>query len=542
MKVRAPRLFLTTVLLVSAGTASATILVEEDFSGTPGANLTTKSWTNLGGPRIDLQSTTIDVDNSAALTTSSYSHYGRQFPSPVESLAEGDELIIQWSFWMDPGADGWVRFGVNKADSNLGYGQTYNTHDLAIGQTGGGDFPSGLSSIFLADNILYDMRTVVTATAISYEFKERSSPTWTPAPLSGSGEFSATGVDEAYIDGQNTGFFIDTLSVSCATCDMASPSMDGAWTKDRTGPWDSAGNWDIFPVPNTADHTVTFADAISSPTSVVVDNDVSINAITFDHDISYTVVGLGSLNLEANTDVQPRLPTISVAQGDHQFVVITNLLDNTSADVAPSSTLSFNHALNLMGHTLAKTGTGTMFINNVLTTGGGTIDVQEGTVSGGGTIGGDLSNDGGTLSPGNNAGIMTIEGDYVQSAAGALLLEIAGTVPGTEYDSLIVDGQASLDGALGVALLGGHQPAAGDSFGLLEITSLAGEFYQIDLPDLSTGLIWDISNLYANGRIAVVPEPGGALLLVLSLLVLLGYRGGMTLRNPPRPAPQTSGR
>ena len=53
----------------------------------------------------------------------------------------------------------------------------------------------------------------------------------------------------------------------------------------------------------------------------------------------------------------------------------------------------------------------------------------------------------------------TIEGDYVQSAAGALLLEIAGTVPGTEYDSLIVDGQASLDGALGVALLGGYQPA-----------------------------------------------------------------------------------
>ena len=136
----------------------------------------------------------------------------------------------------------------------------------------------------------------------------------------------------------------------------------------------------------------------------------------------------------------------------------------------------------------------------------------------------------------------TIEGDYVQSAAGALLLEIAGTVPGTEYDSLIVDGQASLDGALGVALLGGYQPAAGDSFDLLEIASLAGEFYQIDLPDLTTGLVWDISNLYANGRIAVVPEPGGALLLVLNLFVLLGYRGGMTLRNRPGPAPQTSGR
>ena len=38
----------------------------------------------------------------------------------------------------------------------------------------------------------------------------------------------------------------------------------------------------------------------------------------------------------------------------------------------------------------------------ILSLGGGTIDIQQGSVSGNGTIGGDVNNNGGTISPGNS--------------------------------------------------------------------------------------------------------------------------------------------
>ena len=189
-----------------------------------------------------------------------------------------------------------------------------------------------------------------------------------------------------------------------ATVTGGGPSVDGEWINDGTGSWNDDKNWDIFPAPNTRRHTAMFGDMISAPTTAVVDTDVTINTITFDHTISYGVGGLASINLESNTTEPPRSPAISVVQGHHQFQVVTNLVEDTTADVASESSLTFNNALNLMGNTLTKTGAGTMTINNQLTLGGGTVDVQEGTVAGIGAIGGDLNNVGGTLSPGSSAG------------------------------------------------------------------------------------------------------------------------------------------
>ena len=315
------------------------------------------------------------------------------------------------------------------------------------------------------------------------------------------------------------------------------PFVDGTWNNDGTATWDDAENWNIFPAtPNTAAHTATFADAISAPTTVVVNTDLSINAITFDHSVSYGVGGLGSVNLVTDPDdpndpddpFGPPLLSVSggTAASAHQFQVVVNLQDNTTADVAANSMLSFNHALNLMGNTLTKTGAGTMSINNVLTTGGGSVDVQEGTVTGGGSIGGNVKNNGGTISPGNSAGTMEIAGDYVQTEEGTLLMEIAGTKPGSEYDLLTVEGQVSLDGVLEVALLEGFQPAAGDSFDLLDFGSLAGAFDNLDLPQLAVGLAWDTIDLYVDGSVSIIPEPCGILLLVLGLSWWVGVRHG----------------
>ena len=75
---------------------------------------------------------------------------------------------------------------------------------------------------------------------------------------------------------------------------------------------------------------------------------------------------------------------------------------HTTVDVAADSTLIFDGVLNLMGQTLTKTGDGTLAINNRVTLAGGTVVGAQGTISGAGTIGGDVDNQGGTISPGNS--------------------------------------------------------------------------------------------------------------------------------------------
>ncbi|TVM29980.1 hypothetical protein DQK91_21810, partial [Oceanidesulfovibrio marinus] len=66
-----------------------------------------------------------------------------------------------------------------------------------------------------------------------------------------------------------------------------------------------------------------------------------------------------------------------------------------------------------------------------------------GTLGGYGTVAGNVVNSG-TVSPGGSIGTLTINGDYTQTAGGALFMEL-GTYT---QDQLVVTGAANLDGAL----------------------------------------------------------------------------------------------
>ena len=67
--------------------------------------------------------------------------------------------------------------------------------------------------------------------------------------------------------------------------------------------------------------------------------------------------------------------------------------------------LTFEGALNVIGRTLTKSGPGTLALNNQVTLAGGTLVGVQGTVNGDGTIGGNLINEGGTISPGKSANV-----------------------------------------------------------------------------------------------------------------------------------------
>jgi hypothetical protein len=105
----------------------------------------------------------------------------------------------------------------------------------------------------------------------------------------------------------------------------------------------------------------------------------------------------------------------------------------------------------------------------------GIVDVQAGVLNGTGTINSNLTS-AGQVRPGTAPGILTVAGNYTQTAAGSLSIEIGGTAAGSQYDRLAVTGSAALDGTLAVSRTGGFVPGAPDAFTILTFGSRGGDF------------------------------------------------------------------
>jgi hypothetical protein len=78
-----------------------------------------------------------------------------------------------------------------------------------------------------------------------------------------------------------------------------------------------------------------------------------------------------------------------------------------------------------------------------------------GLLRGHGTIVGNVVNGAGTMFPGGSIGVLTVNGNYVQSPGGTLAIEVtpnAAAGPGVGYSQLLVTGTASLAGGLAVQL------------------------------------------------------------------------------------------
>ena len=93
---------------------------------------------------------------------------------------------------------------------------------------------------------------------------------------------------------------------------------------------------------------------------------------------------------------------------------------------------------------------------------GNVIVNEDGTLGGNGSVGGITNN--GTVSPGNSPGTLTVSGDYAQTGAGALNIQIAS--PGS-FDLLAVGGAANLAGTLDVQRLNNFIPLNQSTFTIL---------------------------------------------------------------------------
>jgi hypothetical protein len=93
----------------------------------------------------------------------------------------------------------------------------------------------------------------------------------------------------------------------------------------------------------------------------------------------------------------------------------------------------------------------------------------------------------GTVAPGDAPGTITVDGSYVQTSTGSLNIELDGA-NSSQYDQLVVTGNASLNGTLDVTLGNGFTLAAGETFQILTDGSTTGNFSTLLLPTLANGL------------------------------------------------------
>ncbi|MCU0707282.1 MAG: right-handed parallel beta-helix repeat-containing protein, partial [Pirellula sp.] len=113
-------------------------------------------------------------------------------------------------------------------------------------------------------------------------------------------------------------------------------------------------------------------------------------------------------------------------------------------------------------------GVGSDGVTSLINTNGALNVASGATLKGTGTFTGNVLNQG-EIAPGNSPGIITINGNYAQSSAANLEIEIQGTNPNTpDFDQLIVNGTVTLDGTLNILHLGGFIAANGDTFRIID--------------------------------------------------------------------------
>jgi len=167
-----------------------------------------------------------------------------------------------------------------------------------------------------------------------------------------------------------------------------------------------------------------------------------------------------------------------------------------------AGTLSLEAQNSYTGPTLVENGR--LYIDGTV---GGDVEVlAPGFLGGHGMIGGSLFN-AGTVSPGNSPGTLTVAGNYVQTSAGTLTIEVGGAGAG-QHDLLAVGGHAALAGTLQLVRLSNFNLRRGEVIPFLTANGGVSGVFSTVINPFATGTFLGAEVVYGPTSVSLEMEQG----------------------------------
>jgi hypothetical protein len=149
------------------------------------------------------------------------------------------------------------------------------------------------------------------------------------------------------------------------------------------------------------------------------------------------------------------------------------------------------------------------------------------SISGIGTFQANVVADGGTISPGNSAGILNVQGNVTMQGNSTFEVELGGTTVGTGYDRLAVTGNVVLTSAnLDVSFIGGFGSVVSpvDTFTIMTGALISGTFGNVINGSVATTspmgsfLVTYNADSIVLSNFSLVPEPSTLSLIGLGAI------------------------
>jgi len=405
-------------------------------------------------------------------------------------------------------------------------GTNFNGGIVAVNQdanlgTGGLSFNGGTLEALATGSGIVSSKTILLNAGGGLFLADAGTSSNFSGPISGTGSFTKEGSGALQLSGSVSNTYTGTTFVTEGLLELnhsgGSIAIPGALVIG--GPGGPLSSVEV---------RLLQSSQISSGSSVTVNADGLLNVNGQTAKVGAVTVNDGSVSLGAGSlTVASLQQTGGAITGSGNLVLNGNVIASADAignaaliasgvDLAGGSrTFTVNGSggsagLEVTGDisngSLVKSGSGAMYLEGSSTyTGSTTVNsgalfvdgsiasantlVQPGALIGGhGTIGGNLFNNG-TVSPGNSPGTLTVNGNFNQSSAGTLLIQIGGLAL-AQHDLLKVGGNATLGGTLQLAQLNQFHFSLGEKVTFLTTAGqVTGTFGAVVNPFDETGLV-----------------------------------------------------
>ena len=267
---------------------------------------------------------------------------------------------------------------------------------------------------------------------------------------------------------------------------LFSPISEKPWKGGADDDWFNDDNW-YFGTPGPTDFAVFRRE---NRARAQLDTPITLSGIQFDRLTGgHTVMGEGEIRLQGEGGGNGSL---NATGGNHSLDVDIGMGSDVDAHIQ-AAMINVDGQLNLNGHTLTKTGDGTLTIMSHNVSGAGTILVKDGTLGGAGTFAGSVVTLNGSINPSDDSSFNRGRGQT---------LTVSGSIRGrVELDLYgVIDFDVLAGGGRGVAIID-HLKIDADRLNTYDGATFqlfpnwpSLSISEVELPDIGTAE-WDTSRL-----------------------------------------------